>query len=245
MTGIGSGEILKYDLKFAADIVKDTNAKTATKIGINPAARTTCVKPSGTSSLVLGTSSGIHAWHAPYYIRRMRIGKNEALYTYLSIYHPELIEDDFFRPTVQAIIQVPVKAPDGAIMRTESAINLLERVKYISNNWIKPGHRSGPNTHNVSATISIDKDRMYGKHNEWEIVGEWMWNNRESYNGLSVLPYDNGTYVQAPFEDITEERYNKMINSLHNIDLTKVVELQDNTDLQSEAACAGGNCEIK
>lgn len=238
MTGIGSGEILKYDLVEAGNIVKEENERIAKLIGINKAARTTCIKPSGTSSLVLGTSSGIHAWHAPYYIRRIRIGKNEALYTYLAINHPELIEDDFFRPTTQAIIQVPIKAPKDAIIRTESPLQLLERVKHVSNNWIKTGHITGNNTHNVSATISIDKD-------QWVEVGKWMWDNKDSYNGLSVLPYDNGTYKQAPFEDITKEQYEEMIKHLQNIDLSNVVELQDNTDLKGEAACQGGNCEIK
>ena len=104
--------------------------------------------------------------------------------------------------------------------------------------WIKPGHRTGQNTHNVSATVSLKED-------EWELAGEWMWNNREYYNGLSVLPYNGGTYQQAPFEDCTEETYNEMMKSLSNVDLTKVIELTDNTDLSGELACAGGNCEIK
>lgn len=169
MTGIGSGKVLDLNTSEAADIVKQENIRVSSLIGINSAARTTCIKPSGTSSLVLGTASGIHAWHAPFYLRRMRLGKNEALYTYLSIYHPELIEDDFFRSTTQAIIHIPVKAPEGSIIRTESAIHLLERVKLFSDNWIKQGHKDGSNTHNVSATISIDKSRMYGKHDEWKL----------------------------------------------------------------------------
>jgi ribonucleoside-diphosphate reductase alpha chain len=238
MTGIGSGEIMKYDLSNAADIVLATNQETAQLININAAARATCVKPSGTSSCVLGTSSGVHAWHNEYYIRRIRLGKNEALYTYLSIYHPELLEDDFFKPTIQAIVSIPQMAPKGSILRTESPIQLLERIKFISDTWIKNGHRSGNNTHNVSATVSI-------KENEWEAVGRWMWDNREAYNGLSVLPYDGGSYVQAPFEDITEDKYNEMVKLLKDIDLSKVVEMEDMTDLSGEAACAGGACEIK
>ena len=103
--------------------------------------------------------------------------------------------------------------------------------------WIKPGHRTGQNTHNVSATVSLKED-------EWDKAGEWMWENREFYNGLSVLPYNGGTYQQAPFEDCTEETYNEMMKSLTNIDLTKVVETQDNTDLSGELACSGGNCEV-
>jgi len=238
MTGIGSGTVLKYDMKSAAKIVKVENARVAEILGINASARTTTVKPAGTTSLTLGTSSGIHAWHNDYYVRRVRVGKNEAIYTYLSIYHPELVEDEYFRPHDTAVISVPQKAPVDAILRNESPIQLLERVKRVHNEWIKPGHRSGANTHNVSATVSI-------RSHEWHSVGEWMWENRDAYNGLSVLPYDGGTYIQAPFEDCTKERYEEMLKSLTNVDLSRVVELDDNTDLSGELACAGGACEIK
>ena len=238
MTGIGSGVVLNYDMEEAALAVKEENARVAGLIGINASARTTTVKPAGTTSLTLGTSSGIHAWHNDYYLRRVRVGKNEAIYTYLSIYHPELLEDDQFRPHDTAIITVPQKAPEGAILRTESPIDLLERVKKVTKEWIKPGHRKGNNTHNVSATMSI-------KNDEWETVGEWMWENRKFYNGLSVLPYDGHTYVQAPFEDCTEETYNELMSTLQNLDLTRVVELEDMTDLSGELACAGGACEVK
>jgi len=237
MTGIGSGAVLKYNLKEAADVAKEENVRVAELIGINKAARVTTVKPSGTSSLVLGTSSGIHAWHNDYYIRRIRVGKNEAIYTYLSIYHPELLEDDFFKPTIQAIISVPQKAPEGSILRDENVIDMLNRVKKFNTQWVKKGHRKGANTNNVSATVSI-------KENEWEQVGKWMWENKETFNGLSVLPYFGGTYTQAPFEDITKEQFEEMITHLHGIDLSKVVEFTDNTSLIDQAACAGGACEI-
>ena len=237
MTGIGSGAAQKLDLKEAAKIVKEENERVAKLLGINSAARCTTIKPSGTSSLTLGTSSGIHAWHNDYYIRRIRVGKNEAIYTYLSINHPELVEDEYFRPHDTAVISVPQKAPKGSILRYESALDLLERVKFFYQNWIKPGHRTGQNTHNISATISIKDD-------QWEEVGKWMWENRKFYNGLSVLPYADHTYKQAPFEDCTEERYEEMLQHLHSVDLSKIVELVDNTDLKGEAACAGGACEI-
>ena len=236
-TGIGSGRVLGYNMTEASNIVKEENKKVAKLLKINPAARCTTVKPAGTTSLVLGTSSGIHAWHAPYYIRRIRVGKNEAIYTYLQIHHPELVEDEYFRPHDTAVISVPQKAPKGAITRKESVFQLLDRVKTVTENWVRPGHRSGNNSHNVSATISI-------KDNEWDLVGEWMWNNREHYNGLSVLPFDGGTYTQAPFEDCTKAVYEEMMKSLSGVDLSKVVELEDNTDLKGEAACAGGACEI-
>jgi ribonucleoside-diphosphate reductase alpha chain len=238
MTGIGSGTVLGYDMKAAAAVVEKENDRVAKLIGINKSARMTTVKPAGTTSLTLGTSSGIHAWHNDYYIRRIRVGKNEAIYKYLSENHPTLVEDDYFRPHDTAVISIPQKAPDGAIMRTESPFDLLERIKKVHLEWVKPGHRSGSNTHNVSATVSI-------KPEEWEGVGEWCWKNRNHYNGLSFLPYDNGSYTQAPFEDCTEEVYNEMMKSLTEIDLTKVIELEDETDLKSEIACGSGGCEIK
>jgi len=237
MTGIGSGAILAYDLKKAADLAKEENARVAEIIGVNKAARVTTVKPSGTSSLVLGTASGIHAWHNDFYIRRIRVGKNEAIYSYLAANHPELVEDDFFKPTIQAVISVPQRAPQGSILRTENVIDMLERVKRFNVQWVKKGHRKGANTNNVSATVSIQE-------NEWEQVGQWMWENRNTFNGLSVLPYFGGSYTQAPFEDITEEKFNEMAQHLHSIDLSKVVEFSDETALMDQAACAGGACEI-
>jgi ribonucleoside-triphosphate reductase (thioredoxin) len=237
MTGIASGKVLDLNMTEASDHVKMMNNMVAKTIGIKTAARCTTVKPAGTTSLVLGTSSGIHAWHNKYYVRRMRVGKNEAIYAYLAIHHPQLLEDDYFRPHDTAVISIPQKAPAGSITRKESTSELLDRVKKVATEWVKPGHRRGSNTHNVSATISI-------KDKGWFFTGEWMWNNRDHYNGLSVLPYDGGTYVQAPFEDITKQKYDEMSRTLQGVDLTKVVELEDKTDLSGELACAGGNCEI-
>jgi ribonucleoside-diphosphate reductase alpha chain len=237
MTGIGSGAVLGLDLKKSADIAKEENTRVAEIIGVNKAARVTTVKPSGTSSLVLGTSSGIHAWHNDYYIRRIRVGKNEAIYNYLAVNHPELVEDDFFKPTIQAVISVPQAAPEGSILRTENVIDMLERTKKFNIQWVKKGHRKGANTNNVSATVSIQEG-------EWEQVGNWMWENRETFNGLSVLPYFGGSYVQAPFEDITKEQFEELAQHLHSIDLSKVVEFSDETALMDQAACAGGACEI-
>jgi ribonucleoside-diphosphate reductase alpha chain len=275
MTGIGSGEVLKYDLDLAAKAVLKENARIAKLIGINKAARTTTVKPSGTSSLVLGTASGIHAWHNDYYVRRIRVGKNEASYTNLSIYHPELVEDEYFKPKDQAVISLPVRAPEGSIYRFESPMNLLERVSTFNNEWVRTGHRDGQNTHNVSVTVSIKKEtekisrldengtvmldsnnnpimeerrdengHIVYKVNEWPMVGKWMWENRESFNGISVLPYDGGSYIQAPFEDCNKEKYEKMMEALRDIDLTKVIEVSDSTNLSGEVACGAGGCEV-
>ena len=238
MTGIASGTVLNYSLKEAAKIAVEENARIAEVIGINKAARVTCVKPSGTTSLVLGTSSGIHAWHDDFYLRRIRIGKNEALYTHLSIHHPELLEDDFFKPNIQAIVTIPQRAPENAIVRPkETAIELLERIKKFNKEWIKPGHRKGSNMHNVSATVNIKQD-------EWSTVGDWLWDNKEYFTALSFLPEDLGTYTQAPFETITEEQFKERVGHLHSLDLSKVVEFSDETSLQDNLACAGGACEI-
>ena len=194
----------------------------------------------------------------------MLFNKNEDVAVYLMINHPELCEDDVLRPTDTVCVRIPVKAPEGSIYRTETAIDTLERVKKFSQEWIKPGHINGANTHNVSATISIDKNRMYkdtdfahSKYvgvggastnltelDEWEVVGEWMWENREVYNGLSVLNYFGGSYVQAPFEDITKERYEELVSHLKNVDLRNVIEQSDLVDFGQVAACAGGACEI-
>ena len=237
MTGIGSGKVLNLDASEAAEVANKENERVAAIIGINKAARVTTVKPAGTTSLTLGTSSGIHAWHNDYYLRRIRVGKNESLYNYLAQNHPDLIEDEFFRPHDTAVITIPQKAPEGAILRTESALDLLERVKKISTEWIKPGHRNGYNTHNVSATISVKED-------EWEDVAKWMWRERKHYNGLSVLPFSDHTYQQAPFEDCTKEDYEELMKTLTEVDLSKVTEVEDMTDLAGEVACAAGACEV-
>jgi ribonucleoside-diphosphate reductase alpha chain len=237
MTGIGSGEILKYDLEICANTAKVVNSAITSLIGTNEAARITCIKPSGTTSLVLGTASGIHAWHAPYYLRTMRFNKNEDVAAYLMVNHPELCEDDLLRPNDTVCVRIPVKAPEGSIFRTETSIDTLERVKKFATEWIMPGHINGDNTHNVSATISI-------QDGEWPNVGDWMWSNRDVYNGLSVLNYDGGSYIQAPFEDITEEEYNKRISTLHSVDFTKVLEIDDNVEFGSIQACGGGACEV-
>jgi len=236
-TGIATGKVLQLDNEEAARVVKKENEIIAGRIGINKAARTTTVKPSGTTSLVLGTSSGIHAWHNDYYIRRIRIGKNESLYTYLLLNHPELLEDEFFKPHQQAVISIPQRAPEGAITRQESALDLLQRVSHVWNTWVRSGHRKGENKNNVSVTVSIKPD-------EWEPVGEWMWANKENFTALSVLPHSDHSYIQAPFTDCTKEEYEELVSHLHAIDLSQVIEVSDTTNLSGELACSAGGCEV-
>lgn len=239
ITGICNGNILDFDLKAAVDIVEQENERIADIIGINKAARCTTVKPSGTTSCVAGTSSGIHAWHSKYYIRNMQCSIGDDLFNYFSESHPNLIKEMDYQPG-SAVIGIPQMAPNTAILREdETALNFLERVKRFNVEWVREGHRQGPNYNNVSATCSI-------KEEEWSIVGEWMWENRKNYNGLSVLPYDGGTYKDAPFQDCSEKEYIKKFNYIENnpIDLTKIVEEEDNTTQRDTIACAGGACEI-
>lgn len=237
MTGIASGVVLKLDMKEAANIVKTENERVAELLNIKKAARTTTVKPEGTSSLVLGTSSGIHAWHNDFYIRRIRVGKNESIYSHLLLNHPELLEDDYFKPNQQAVISIPQRAPENAITRHETAIDLLNRVSKVWKDWVKTGHRKGENKNNVSVTVSI-------KDGEWAEVGDWMFANRDNFTALSVLPHDGGSYVQAPYEDCTKDKYEELVSHLHEIDLTQVIELEDITNLSGEVACGGSGCEV-
>lgn len=237
MTGIGSNRTHELNLTEAAEVVNLENERVAGIIGVNKAARTTTIKPAGTTSLVLGAASGIHAWHNDYYIRRMRVGKNEALYAYMLKNFPELIEDCKFKPHIEAVMRFPQAAPEGSVLRTEPALQLLERVKRFNVEWVGTGHRVGVNSHNVSCTISL-------RDTDWVPVGEWMWNNRDFYTGISVLPYDNGSYVQAPFTDCNKEEYEALLPYLHDINLDNVLENEDNTALTDQAACGGGACEI-
>lgn len=237
MTGLASNKV-EYDWMYVgAMFAKEYNEELARELRIKPAARITVIKPSGTTSLVLGCSSGIHSWYAPYYIRRVTLMKGSPLHKYLLETMPELVEDKIGDER-HAYIGIPVKAPDEAITRhEEGALDLLQRVKQVYRNWIIPGYNRGPGENNVSATISV-------KPEEQEGVIKWLWENRNAYRGITVLPYDGGTYTQAPFEEITKERYEELIQYVKPIDPYMIIEEYDETHRQQEAACAGGFCEI-
>jgi ribonucleoside-triphosphate reductase (thioredoxin) len=248
MTGIASGAITNLNAEEAASHAVAANDYMARLLGINAAARVTAVKPEGTASLVAGTSSGIHAWHDKFFIRRMRFNKQEAIAQYLmrklpyriesDDANPEIIEDDVFNPH-QIVVAIPKRAPDEAVTRGEGALALLERVGKYNDDWIRPGNNYGGMTNNISATINI-------QDHEWSNVRRWMWNNRYSYNGLSLLPYSDHTYRQAPYQTITEATYNELTNRISacEIDLREVREWTDETSLAEQAACAGGACEL-
>lgn len=240
MTGIASGNVLKLDLKEAATMAVTENQETAKEIGINPAARVTCVKPEGSGTLAAGViGSGIHAAHGQFFIRNNRIKKSHPVYKFLLEKMPEFVEDDSQYPDDRAVVSIPMKAPDGIITRDESAIDLLERIKRFSQEWVMSGHNKGVNSHNVSATVSVRPD-------EWESVANWMWDHRNTYSGLSVLPFSGGNYKQAPFQDITEEEYNEMIAKFpERVDFDEIYEEFSVVNHASDSiACSGTGCEI-
>jgi len=232
MTGIGSGKVLDYDISIAAKVSLEENERVANLIGINPAKRIGTVKPSGTCSLVLGTSSGIHAWHNDYFIRRFDLEKDNPMHKHVvEVLGSEFVEDSYYTPKTKSCVSIPMKAPEGSILRTETPMDLLERVKKFQIEWIRGTHREGTNCHNVSVTVSVRPD-------EWGMITDWMWENRNIYNGISLLDYDGGTYPQLRYEDITEEEYERLSSILMersvDFDLNSIIETEDNTSVQSE-----------
>ncbi len=237
LTGIADqGDYRRFDFRKAAAAALSANAEIARSIGINPAARVTCIKPEGTASLVLGTSSGVHGRHAPYYLRRFRFKITEPIAEYFMRRLPNLVEKDRFDPE-GVILELPQQSPSGAILRSERALDLLERVKYFRSHWVEPGHRTGLNMHNVSCTVSVRDD-------EWREVGDWMWQNRAFYNGIAVLPFEGGSYVQAPFEEIDADRFSELRERVQTIDLSEVMADQEEPNRIDQIACGGNECEI-
>lgn len=236
MTGIAMCKNFEQlDLGRAVEIAKEENRSAARMFGIKEAARIACVKPEGTSSCVLGTTSGIHGGEAPFYIRRIRISKDDPLYLFLQDKHPELVADEIIGSG--AVVEIPQRCPEGAILKSESPLDLLRRVRRVYCDWVLPGHNSGHNTHNVSVTV-------YVSDGEWGAVRKWLWENREFYTGMTVFPHDGGIYVQAPFEPCSEAEYTEKMAHLRKVDLSQLVETEDGTNLQGELACAGGACSL-
>lgn len=239
MTGIAdAADFFTEDiLQEGAKLVLEVNERIAKKLGINLAARCTVIKPEGSSSCVLGSSSGIGDRHAALYLRRIRMSKADALSSYLKNVIPELVEDDFTNNS-DIVVTIPQKSPEGSFLReNSSALGLLERAIKFNKNWVHPGHRYGDNMNNVSVTLSV-------KENEWDKLGQAMWTHRNSYTGISLLPYDGGSYKQLPFEECSQEIYDKYSKLVKNIDLKDVKENEDKTERQEVLACAGGICEI-
>jgi ribonucleoside-diphosphate reductase alpha chain len=209
------------------------NKQFAKKFGINESTCITTTKPSGTASQVVDSASGMHPRHAPYYIRRIRIAKTDALFRMLKDqnvpYHPEVGYTEETANTF--VLEFPVKAPKGSIFKDDiSAIDQLEHWKIVKKHYTD---------HNPSVTISVGED-------EWVKVGNWVYENWDIVGGLSFLPRSEHVYQLAPYEDIDEATYNKMIKRVEGVDFSKILtyEATDETDVKKELACTGGACEI-
>lgn len=233
-------QLQEWDLAETADMTKLWNSELARELGIKPAARITTTKPSGTTSTVLGTTAGIHGAFSPHYLRRVRIAQDDPLAQYLAERLPsELIEVDQFQPSLYCIA-LPIEMP-GIVASQETCVEQLERAKYIHDNWIKPGHNRGPNTHNVSLTCYY----RAGTQDEKDL-DVWMWNNRQHYSGISLLPLDTNTYVQAPYETISKERYEELVAKVVSceIDASEIIYEQKHDLRTQTSGCEGDRCSI-
>jgi ribonucleoside-triphosphate reductase len=221
--------VLESVLEKLRKVARDTNEEFAERLGVTPSVAITCVKPSGTVSQLVDSASGIHSRHASYYIRRIRMDKKDPIYTFLKDKGVP-VEDEAFRPDSTAVFSFPMKAPEGAVTRTDmTAIEQLELWLIYQRHWCE---------HKPSVTITV-------KDEEWPEVGAWVWKHFDEISGVSFLPHSNHTYVQAPYEDLTQEQYEAMLEgSVTNIDWAELIEEVDSTEGSQTLACVGGSCEI-
>ena len=219
--------------------MQDVNVRVAAAIGINRAARIGCVKPSGSTSATLGCTSGIHAAHAPFFLRRVQIERSNPVAAFLQKVTPQLLCAHPTNPDA-ILLTVPVEMQDSIQREEETAIDLCERVRFINERWIRPSHVDGDNTHNVSVTVSY-------KEEERASVKKWMLKNATSFTGISLLPYDGGTYAMTPFETCTRAVYEEWLARLPVEPINwKAVDFSRTADERiGEMACSGGVCEIK
>jgi len=214
------------------EYARETNKDEALKIGIPESAAITCVKPSGTVSQLVGVSSGMHAWHSPYYIRTVRGSKGDPISTFLKeVGIP--VEDDVMKPNDTYVFSFPVKAPDGAIVRNDlTAIDHLNIWLVYQRAWCE---------HKPSITVSV-------KEEEWMEVGAWVYKHFDEVSGISFLPHSDHTYKQAPYQEVSKEEYDLLVSKMpKNIrweDLS-FYETEDGTSTNATLACSSdGNCEL-
>lgn len=251
ITGMMDAPDIAFDPQVQSDMAKlavATNQVIAEKIGINSAARVTCVKPAGTTSLVLGTASGAHPRHARRYFRRVQANTQDPVYRYFKQVNPHMCEASVWSSNkTDDVITFPIQAPDKAITRHSiSAVEFLKKVHSTQKNWVLPGNAK-PNSspglqHNVSNTITVDES-------EWDEVMEFIWEHRKDFTGISMLAKTGDKdYPQAPHEavstDADEVRWNTLIEHYRPVDYKGLKEEQDDTSPQSEMACAGGKCDL-
>jgi ribonucleoside-diphosphate reductase alpha chain len=217
---------LLYELKKRAI---ETNKKYAKKLGLNPAAAITCVKPSGTVSQLVNSSSGIHPRYSRYYIRRVRSDANDPLATHLRELGVPC--EPALNSSNELVFSFPIASPQGAKLREDmGAIQQLEHWLMFDEEYCE---------HKPSVSIYVRED-------EWLEVGAWVYKHFDRMSGVSFFPYDDHVYPQAPYEPITEEQYDEMLKAMPMIDLSAWTfdEWEDNTTASQELACSGGACEL-
>jgi ribonucleoside-triphosphate reductase len=235
LTGILDNPSLILDdatLEHLKGIVVETNKEWAERIGIPQSTATTCVKPSGTVSQLVDSASGLHARHSPYYLRTVRADNKDPMTQFLKdagVYW----EADVMKPDATTVFYFAKKAPASSKKRYDlSAIESLEIWDKLQKSWCE---------HKPSATV-------YVQEHEWMEVGSWVYDNFDNLSGVSFLPYDGGSYKQAPYQEITEEEYDAWLEKHPipeiNWDDLRLYEQEDNTTGSQELACSGGTCEV-
>lgn len=231
----------------AARVVRAVNIVMAALLGINRAARTTTVKPEGTTAALLGTASGIHPNHARRYFRRVQAARTEPVYQHFKAANPQMCERSVYDPDHSDVITFPVTAPENAILKHEiSAVEFLEYVRLVQRSWVRSGanpdnNRAPEISHNVSNTCVVKPD-------EWDAVASFLWAHREDFTGVSLLADDGQTrYAQAPFQTVETDEDTLHWNRLQpaGVDYAALAEAGDNTALKEVVACGGGACELR
>ena len=221
------GEELNAILTQLREMARTTNKQWAERLGVPTSAAITCVKPSGTVSQLVDSASGIHPRHAKYYIRRVRGDKKDPLSQFL-IQQGIPNEECVYKPTQTVVFSFPQKAPDGLVRDDVTPIKHLELWLTYQRHWCE---------HKPSVTISVEEK-------DWPSVGAWTWENFSEISGVSYLPYDGGTYRQAPYEECTEEQYNELKAKIPTINWSELKEETDNVEGAQMLACSAGSCEV-
>lgn len=229
-------------LRAAAEYAVRVNEEWAAKLGIRPAARVTCTKPDGNSSCVLESPfSGIHPAHAPYYLRRAQVNRDDAIYRHFRASNPEFCERSVYSATgTDDIITFPVRVEGGLMKADVLAIEHLELIRKVNSAWVRSGekHNRRPIHHSISCTVLVHPD-------EWEAVGKYLYENREHFTTVSLLARSGEKdYAQAPYEAIGREEYEALAARFREVDYRLLSEADDQTAHSEEVACAGGACTI-
>ena len=233
--------------KKAAKVAVETNQEWAKKIGINPAARVTCIKPEGTNSIVLLAASGIHAHHARKYFRRIQVNKDCNVYKFFKIFNDHACESSVWSENkTDDVITFPVEVSEKVKIKADiTAIDHLKLIKLTQENWVNSGttqHNTKPLNHSVSCTVIVKSD-------EWGEVEKYLFDNQESFTAVSLLPASGDKdYQQAPMEAVVtledEKKFNDLVSNWSKVDYKKLVEDDDATSFTSDSACSGGKCEL-